>query len=252
MKLIEKLPSFYHNSNIAIAIQEAFGSESEILEDEILDFINQLFVETATWGLGLWEEFVDIPIDEKLSYELRRARIKTKITRFIPALHEQQLKDLIKHYFNEVDIVDYPRENRFEVVFGTYGIIGENLQYAVNDLEDIKPAHLDFSVAIKYISNIVITKMFTKWQSDLLPLCGTLECASDIVEYVYTIGRKFDNNIDRTVNNLFSEKFVYASEEEFIIGNGKTYIESITNYINNMLSDEFKIASESIYAGEVN
>ena len=41
--------------------------------------MDQFFVETATWGLDLWEQQVGIETDRGLSHESRRAEIKQKL-----------------------------------------------------------------------------------------------------------------------------------------------------------------------------
>lgn len=55
MKLIDKLPSFDRNY-IVEEIQGAYDTELNILKEDIDDTFNQLFVDTATWGLDMWED----------------------------------------------------------------------------------------------------------------------------------------------------------------------------------------------------
>lgn len=245
IKLIDKLPSFYDNGNIVPEIQNSMDNEKNILESEIRDFINQIFVETATWGLDLWEEFLNIPIDENLDLNLRRSRIKTKITRSTPALTKNQLKTILKPYFENVDIIELAKENRFEAIFGTRTVVGENLSIAINEIEESKPAHLAYLVGINYITKVIISKVFKRWQSDVIPLCGTIDCSYN--EYVSTSGKKLSSGTYSNILTAFSEAFIISSEETVILGSGKRLSEGIDLVINKFNSEEFVKVAEDLY-----
>ena len=53
--------------------------EHEKLRLTVLDVKNQLFVETATWGLSDWERVLNLPSDGNLDYKTRRAKILSKL-----------------------------------------------------------------------------------------------------------------------------------------------------------------------------
>ncbi|MDX5708873.1 putative phage tail protein, partial [Clostridioides difficile] len=78
MKLIDKLPSFYKNYMVE-AIQDSYDSELSSLKENIDDTINQMFVNTSTWGLDMWESILCIQNNEDLNYETRRSNIKAKM-----------------------------------------------------------------------------------------------------------------------------------------------------------------------------
>ncbi|MGO0862355.1 putative phage tail protein, partial [Clostridioides difficile] len=75
MKLIDKLPSFYKNYMVE-AIQNSYDTELSLLKENIDDTINQMFVDTSTWGLDMWEQILCIQNNEDLNYETRRSNIK--------------------------------------------------------------------------------------------------------------------------------------------------------------------------------
>lgn len=77
MKLIDKLPSFDRNY-IVEEIQGAYDTELNILKEDIDDTFNQLFVDTATWGLDMWEDILCIEKKE-LDFDTRRSNIKAKM-----------------------------------------------------------------------------------------------------------------------------------------------------------------------------
>lgn len=248
-KLIDKLPSFYDSGNVVASIQESFENEKNMLEQELNSFINQFFVDKADWGLKLWEDFLGIPVDENLDIHLRKARIKAKITRTTPALTQNQLVNILKPYFKTVIINEFAKENRFEVIFGTSTIIGNNLNIAINEIEESKPAHLSYNVGINYILNILISRLFNKWQSETIPLCGTIDCSYN--ELITTSGAANYNNINTLITKAFSELLEFASEENFIEDiNGKLLSEQITRLAINLYSDVIKTVSESVFVEE--
>lgn len=54
MSFIDDIPSFYDNKYIR-AIQESLEKECLRFEQAYDDTLKQFFVESATWGLDLWE-----------------------------------------------------------------------------------------------------------------------------------------------------------------------------------------------------
>ena len=60
MKLIDKLPYFYEECPKANTIQEGLGSETETLYSKVRATTDQLYVNTATWGLVEWEKFAGV------------------------------------------------------------------------------------------------------------------------------------------------------------------------------------------------
>ena len=252
MKLIDKLPSFYSESSLVNDLQDSFSKDRDILEEEIKDFINQIFVDTATWSLDSWEEFVGIPTNKSLTYDLRRSRVKSKITRFIPALSKNQLTHLIRHYFDEVSIKDIPRENRFEVLFANKDMAGDNFSYAIRDIEEIKPAHLDFSVFLGYIYNVEIEEIFTKCKSDLLMICGTVVASEKWNDgFISTIGKSFKSDFESSYKANESELFRYPATDELLFGSdGKTFKTLLEKRVERYKSDEFKEAASYNYASE--
>ena len=78
MNLIDKLPSFYHNSDFVKAYMSSQTVEYDFIKESIEDLVNNLYVNTATWGLDYFEEKLGLQTDKSKSYEERRERIKAK------------------------------------------------------------------------------------------------------------------------------------------------------------------------------
>ena len=62
------LPSFIVKGNILKDIFESQQAEVDLLNNNIQDLIDNLFVETATWSLENWEKKYNIPIDRVIRH----------------------------------------------------------------------------------------------------------------------------------------------------------------------------------------
>lgn len=54
-------------------------TEADTFNQKAENLFQQAFIDTATWGLKYWEQFVGIEVDETLPLSYRRSRIKAKI-----------------------------------------------------------------------------------------------------------------------------------------------------------------------------
>lgn len=245
------LPLYYRESKQMNFKCDSSGEEFDVLNENIIDVTNQCFPQTATWGISFWEEFLGLPIDSAESLQNRRIKVINKMSRSSP-MTPFEMRRILEGFADTVDIIQNQREYSFEVILGTKSKLGDIIEAVVSEIEEIKPAHLVYTLATKYITTLVFKNLFSRWHSETIPVCGTLVCAEvDNDEFISTLGRKFGDNVQGISSNFFSEVFSYASENEYIIGDGKVYIETITNYINNTLSEKFKVASPESYAEEV-
>ena len=53
MNLIDMLPSFYHDSDFIKAYMSSQSIEHSLVKESIEDLVNNLYVNTATWGLDI-------------------------------------------------------------------------------------------------------------------------------------------------------------------------------------------------------
>lgn len=148
--LMEYLPMYYRNSNLMKNIQNAFSKEIGIINYLIDDILSQLFVDTATWGLDLWEKELGINTDISKTYEHRREIIKAKI-RGTGTVTKQMLKNVALAYTNaEVDVIEKPNDSSFIVKFISVKGIPKNIKALIETIETIKPAHLNYSFEYTY------------------------------------------------------------------------------------------------------
>ena len=151
MSLIGYLPEFYQSHIETIDLQLAFEVAVSDLQEARDDFMAQLDIETATWGLDLWwEPMYGIQTDIEKPYEYRRSRIISKM-RGAGTTTKELVKNVAESFSNgEVEVIEYPGEYRFEVKFvGTLGI-PPNMGDLTDAIDEIKPAHLAYTYVIIY------------------------------------------------------------------------------------------------------
>lgn len=150
MSLIDLLPDFYKNSSQTVNIQEAFQHWTDLLNTSKDDLLLQLNVNTATWGLALWENYLKLDTDVSKPYEFRRERIRAKI-RGTGTVTKQMIIDTARSYANgDVEVIEYPSEYRFVVKFVGQKGIPANMSGLEITINEIKPAHLGFTFEYTY------------------------------------------------------------------------------------------------------
>jgi hypothetical protein len=153
MTLLEMLPPYYQKSAEVADLQNAINAEVEKVRSAKDDLLLQLNVETATWGLDLWEKAYGIKTDVSKSYAFRRSRIESKM-RSQGVTTVAMIKNVAESFSNgEVDVIEHPEKYRFEIKFiGTLGI-PPNMDDLTAAIEEIKPAHLDFAYVYIYVTH---------------------------------------------------------------------------------------------------
>lgn len=152
-KLIDLLPELHSLSSETVDLQNAFAVELTKAQATRDDCFLQLDVNTATWGLGLWEEAYDITPDVSKSYEYRRTRIISKM-RGAGTTTAALIKNVAASFTGgEVEVIETPPEYRFDVKFvGTLGI-PPNMDDLTAAIEQVKPAHLAYAYIYIYRTN---------------------------------------------------------------------------------------------------
>ena len=144
------LPWFYKGNITMKELQNTVSKELGRLYYHLEDFINQLFVDTATWGLSIYEKDLDLATNPSLSYEERRELIKAKLWGR-GTTTKQMIKETAEAFSGgEVDVIEYPSEYRFVVKFIGVKGIPRNMQGFIDMLEAIKPAHLAYEFKYTY------------------------------------------------------------------------------------------------------
>lgn len=214
--LMSYVPNFISKSNVFSNIYNSQGKELDVLGSDLVDLQNQCFIDTATWSLDMWEQFLDIKTDTSKSYADRQSVVKSKI-RGIGTVTVTMMKNVANSFQNgEVDVIEHSEKYSFEVKFVSTKGIPPNLQDLKNAIELIKPAHLDVSYSFTYntwqqISNLtwLIASNYT-W--DLIRLVNTqIPIVDDITNLSATTG---DGHIKLTWNNPVTSSTITILRKE--------------------------------------
>lgn len=117
---------------------------NELLKYNLNDVLNQLFIDTATWGLSFWEQQYGILTNINKFYEDRRELVKAKI-RGTGTTTIQMIKNTAEAFSNgECDVIEHSETYLFTVKFIGIKGIPHNMQSFENILKIIKLAHLNY------------------------------------------------------------------------------------------------------------
>lgn len=149
-KLIARYPDFYAGSPQFLDLQEALEPEILALWERRDSVLDQLAVDTATWGLQYWEQTLGLSVDEAKDAEHRRSRIKSKL-RGAGVTTVSMIRNVAESFSNgEVDVLEYPGQFRLEIKFvGTTGT-PPNMEDLTAALREIMPAHLKWDYMFVY------------------------------------------------------------------------------------------------------
>ena len=75
----ERVPEYHYASEQSKALIDMLEDASLEAKAALEDVMAQFFVDTATWGLTLWEQQVGIETDNSLPLATRRAAIRQKL-----------------------------------------------------------------------------------------------------------------------------------------------------------------------------
>ena len=146
MNLSTRLPDYYQECPPVAELERVLGEEAGKLAASREDVLAQLWIDTATWGLDLWEQWCGLPTDRSRPYSYRRGRIKAKL-RGQGATTAEMIASVVASFGfqpEQVSVTEHPADYQFEVVVSDLAAVPEDtadIQAAVNE---IKPAHLDW------------------------------------------------------------------------------------------------------------
>lgn len=142
--LIDQLPEYYRASPPVAELERVLSLETDSLKQAERDVLAQLWVDSATWGLDLWEAWVGLTVDRTSLYSYRRGRIKAKL-RGQGATTAETIADVVASFGyqpEQVSVAEHPAQNSFEVVLSDLAVIPEDLSGPTAAVNEIKPAHL--------------------------------------------------------------------------------------------------------------
>ena len=144
--LIIKLPQYYQDSPPVTELERVIGLQAEALLDAREDTVKQLWIDTATWGLDLWEQWVGLPVDRSGSYGARRGRIKAKL-RGQGTTTAEMIANVVASFgydAEQVSVVEHSESYQFEVILSNLAEAPGDTEDIIDAVNEIKPAHLDW------------------------------------------------------------------------------------------------------------
>jgi hypothetical protein len=150
------IPRYYKDSAHAQAIFNAETSESVRLHSNVIDVLNQFYIQTATWGLDRWEELFDIETDYSLSYEDRRTDLLERIEGYY-LITPKILTDVTwkKPMYGSEIIQDFPNY-KVTVKITEFRAVEESLdpkkfKKFVNKMRALVPSHMELIIAFTWV-----------------------------------------------------------------------------------------------------
>ena len=175
MKLIDKLPFFYEECPVTNTIQSGLNSEKDNLINKTNSTVDQLYINSATWGLELWEKFVGI---NKSSGSLtdRRLRVITKLTAKRTTT-KKVFEELCKVYVDDVKINEIFEEYKILISL-TEKLESDlpkeyNLTEINNGIWEIKPAHLEHELNLIHSKKLNIVTNYSDVKYKYIP-CNSI------------------------------------------------------------------------------
>lgn len=142
MDLMQLLPKRYDKSPNTVAIQQALGVEVDKITEAWQEMLLQLNVETATWGLTLWEQQYGLSNGGK-SMEQRREAILAKM-RGVGTATVDMIRRVVQSYYQRpVEILEVAPEYKFIIIIDGEEMVNLRRSDVDRALWEIKPAHLE-------------------------------------------------------------------------------------------------------------
>ena len=133
--LVFRLPRYYQDSPQVSELERVLGEQAEALRVSESDTLAQLWIDTATWGLDLWEQWAGLPVDRTRPYSYRRGRIKEMLRSVVASFGFEP---------SQISVIEHPAEYQFEIVLSDLASVPSDVGGIEAAVNEIKPAHLDY------------------------------------------------------------------------------------------------------------
>lgn len=141
--LAELIPERLRKIPELMAVIRAEEPEAQATYDAAVDFLAQLNVDTATWGLDLWEFEYGIQTDASKSLDARRTALKAKM-RGAATTTAAQIQRIVNAYTgnDSCEVTEYPRKYLVGVSYTLDLDKQDRVEDCRKSLREALPAHL--------------------------------------------------------------------------------------------------------------
>lgn len=162
MKYNIYLPQFIINSRIIKEIIDTEFTQLDKIRLDIEDLRRQFFVDTATWGLAVYEKELQIETDLNKDIEERRSNIKAKF-RGRGKVDDKLIKSVVDSYTNGNVDVDF-KDSTIIITFNDIKGRPSNISDVKTAIESIIPCHLVISYIYTYLTWQEFDKYNKTWK----------------------------------------------------------------------------------------
>ena len=199
------LPSFIVKGNIIKDIFESQQAEVDLLNNNIQDLIDNLFVETATWSLENWEKKYNIPIDLDDTLENRRSRILARMVSKGQPFTKETIEAIANQFTNgSVEVIEHLEDDYFTVKFVSTKGIPPKIQDVYDAINEVKASWLDIDYEFKY-NTVGYIKEFT---------------VGEISKY--TVGEVLNDDLGH--GSVTSTGYIIDENNDYIVDENNDYI----------------------------
>lgn len=147
--MVDMLPNYERENIIINDIYRVLGEGNDKLCSMVNDLFLQINVDTATWGLDVWEENLGIETDTTKTYEERRSNIKAKV-RGTGRVGADLIKNVVDSYTNGGVDVEFG-DSTVTILFNDIHGRPSNMDDVRHRLERIIPCHLALEYVYRYL-----------------------------------------------------------------------------------------------------
>lgn len=150
-ELINYLPPHIAADEEMQFIQEALTFEMRKCWDTWYSMLQQIFPQTATWALPLWEAAYGIKSDFSLTTSQRREKVIAKI-RSAKTATKELIRNVAAAWVNgDVEVIERSAEYAFIIKFISQFGMPDDMEGLRNAINEVKPAHLSVSYERRYL-----------------------------------------------------------------------------------------------------
>lgn len=146
-KVINFINKIFRNDDISKHIAKISQTELENIEIKITDIKSNIFLDTSTWGMDIFEKELNIEYVEDKTIDERKAIISAK-WRGAGKLTLELIQDTVKAYTTNVVSVRF--NGTIIIDFSDKIGVPNDVDSLMKSVEDIKPAHLGVDYIFRY------------------------------------------------------------------------------------------------------
>lgn len=223
-RMLDMVAPVYDRSKVVLYLFQALGIVFQKEYDFIIyDLIEQMFFQTATWGLDEWEKQYNIVPDPSWDMDKRRENLISTLQYKAP-ITPRKIADRISGMIGiATDVAEGSEANTIDILVRGY----------VNDFSKIRqmidkilPAHLIYNLDAHYVVDSKLTNHYTIISS---------ECETNNAGFENEVGNDYDRIADENDVILLDENMHVLTYSGSIVTNNEF---TLTDENGNILIDQ--------------